>query len=184
MTHQPVWRGVPSKFVRDADYQVNSIGYWPTYSSTTKQEEIALQFSLVGSDAEKGKPREAMVFEIYLNNENSTATNIETDAQWSYYPSEEEVLLFPFFAFQVIGNTKITRDDNTIVRKITMMELPYQDILQIKPLSSCSVIYCSKEAPNSENCSALRNLESECDEIAFVHCQDLERAHMMIKSTV
>jgi len=42
MTHLPVYRGIPSKFVRDADYKTNSIGYWPTYSSTTKQEEIAL----------------------------------------------------------------------------------------------------------------------------------------------
>lgn len=99
MCHQPVYRGVPAKFVRDADFQVNSIGYWPTFSSTTKQEEIALQFSLVGCDSAKGESRSAMVFEIFLSSQNSTPTNIETDAQWSYYPSEEEVLLFPFFAF-------------------------------------------------------------------------------------
>jgi len=66
-----------------------------------------------------------MIFEIYLNNENSTATNIETDAQWSYYPSEEEVLLFPFFSFQVVGTSTFVRDDQTIIKKITMMELPY-----------------------------------------------------------
>ena len=62
-----------------------------------------------------------MIFEIFLNNENSIATNIETDAQWSYYPSEEEVLLFPFFAFQVVSNTRIVEDNAKSVEDSSLL---------------------------------------------------------------
>lgn len=84
----------------------------------------------------------------------------------------------------MVSITNTVREDQTNIKKITLVELPYQNLLQIKPLSSCSLIYCSKEAPNSENCQALRELETENDEVAFVHCADIERAHKMIKAAV
>jgi|TARA_B110001450_G_C17661854_1_gene497603 hypothetical protein len=71
------------------------------------------------------------VFKIYLTKENNPRTHIDTRAkidEWSFHPKEEEVLLFPFFRFVVVGND--VRDDtydNQPVRitEVTLMEIPF-----------------------------------------------------------
>jgi hypothetical protein len=40
-----------------------------------------------------------LIFEIYTNIYNDPPTNIELPPNWSFYPTEQEVLLMPFFCF-------------------------------------------------------------------------------------
>ena len=56
--------------------------------------------------------RQSLIFEIYLTNKNKPNGNIEFDldnktnkSDWTEYPSEEEVLILPFFKFQVVKTT-------------------------------------------------------------------------------
>jgi hypothetical protein len=43
---------------------------------------------------------ELLIFEIYLNNKNEMATSVDlTTGDFTYYKSEEEVLLLPMFTF-------------------------------------------------------------------------------------
>jgi hypothetical protein len=44
---------------------------------------------------------EIILFEIYLS-ENSPYSGIICKDNWSFKPNEEEILLLPFFTFQVI----------------------------------------------------------------------------------
>jgi hypothetical protein len=45
-----------------------------------------------------------VIFEIFVNKENDPPTNVELPSNWSYW-NEAEVLLMPFFCFQVISIT-------------------------------------------------------------------------------
>jgi hypothetical protein len=62
-----------------------------------------------------------MLFEIYLSNSNTTATNVDlANGDFTYFSAEEEVLLLPNFCFQVTDihrdskatEVKMRRDDN------------------------------------------------------------------------
>jgi len=79
---------------------------------TTQSRNRALINSRLTHDYIKDKVNyndfegELLLFEIYLNNKNGISTNIElSTGDFTYYQSEEEVLLMPMFTFQV---TKIT----------------------------------------------------------------------------
>ena len=52
---------------------------------------------------EYGADKNIIIFEVYVSNENSPATNLELPQSWSFYETEKEVLLLPFFCFQVIS---------------------------------------------------------------------------------
>ena len=66
-----------------------------------------------------------MIFRIFVSSQNSPLSNIEIpDGDWTYYPSEQEVLLFPFFAYQVL---KAKVEDG--VTEVTLVELPFQNLL-------------------------------------------------------
>lgn len=56
----------------------------------------------------------ALIFEIYLSNKNSPNTNIELPEDWSLHPIENEVLLLPYFGFQVtqIQEKQFSRDED------------------------------------------------------------------------
>jgi len=51
-----------------------------------------------------------IIFEIYLNNYNNTATHIDlAKGDFSYYTANQEVLLMPMFTFQVTNIRKETK---------------------------------------------------------------------------
>jgi hypothetical protein len=78
------------------DYKPFYLHYWPGFSSTSKSREFAMKRSRGKDSSER-----ALIFEIYTN-QNTPVTNIDLPRNWSFYPSEEEVLLLPFFCFQVV----------------------------------------------------------------------------------
>jgi len=58
-TQYPCWRGMAAKFVQMEDYELGKLGYWPTFSSSTKSKEVAMSF--LDSD----KP--SVLLKIYLS---------------------------------------------------------------------------------------------------------------------
>ena len=68
----PVWRGMSSAYINMQDYEPGKIGYWPTFSSTTKNKITAIQFSNTG-DATKEK----VLMKIYLTRKNSPISHID-----------------------------------------------------------------------------------------------------------
>jgi len=66
-----------------------------------------------------------------LTKENNPRTHIDTRGnsdEWSFHKTEEEVLLFPHFCFQVVGNQ--IRNDHygakeVLISEITLMEIPF-----------------------------------------------------------
>ena len=90
-----------------------------------------------------------MIFEIYVNNLNDPPTNIELPKSWSFYPSEEEVLLLPFFCFQVLN---IYDDIENNIKRIKIIEIPYQNFLSIKKeIYYSRVIWIDSNIDNKEN---------------------------------
>ena len=69
-----------------------------------------------------------MIFEIYLTDKNDPQTNIEIPADWSFKPKEKEVILLPFFAFQVVYISTVNEDFSKLT-KITLVEIPFQNCL-------------------------------------------------------
>jgi hypothetical protein len=143
--HQPVWRGMSSAFISQSDYEPGKIGYWPTFSSTTKNKNTAISFSNTG-----GGDSERVLMKIYLSKENSPISHIDCigskkfynnqrqqikEDEYSFYPGEEEVLLFPYFGFLVVSNTK---DEEQNIRTVTLQEIPMQDNLSTKKIDVVS----------------------------------------------
>ena len=115
--HLPVYRGVNTKFINIDDYKPGTIGFWPGFTSTTEDYEVAKLFAVQAS-----YDKEPTVFKIYLSADNNPVTNVELPPDWSFFPGEAEVFLFPHFAFQVIG---VTRNKATTVTEISIIELPF-----------------------------------------------------------
>ena len=99
-----------------SDYSENSIGQWPLFQSCTKDLKIAHYFSKeCQKELEGGKyvdrfDGHLLIFEIFLNNQNETATHINMlNDDFTWYQSEEEVLLMPMFTFQVTKVVKETK---------------------------------------------------------------------------
>jgi|TARA_B110001450_G_C17381067_1_gene383742 hypothetical protein len=79
---------------------------------------------------------------IFLSSENSPKTHIDLihgntipgadESDLSFYLGEEEVLLFPYFAYQVLRvEEKFLKQKNTYLKTIVMMELPFQNLLKL-----------------------------------------------------
>jgi hypothetical protein len=64
--------------------------YWTAFSSTSKDENIAKRFA----------SNNGIIFIIKIS-ENRPYHNLEIPLDWSYFPSEKEVLLMPNFHFRV-----------------------------------------------------------------------------------
>ena len=94
--NSPVYRGgkVNLKNIKEGD-----IKSWPTFTSTSASKEKAIEFK---DQAPSGK---GVLTKIFINGQNSPQTYIDcrtNQLDWSFYPSEEEILLLPFFTFQVM----------------------------------------------------------------------------------
>lgn len=102
--HKPVWRGVNFQKAAWADYAPGTIGMFPRYSSTTKSRDVASNFSRHGPAAAGTYDGRQCLFKIYLSKRNEPVTHVdlalgENPMDFSFYPSEEEVLLLPYFCF-------------------------------------------------------------------------------------
>jgi hypothetical protein len=82
-----------------------------------------------------------------LSGQNQPSSHIElTGKDFSWYESEKEVLLAPFFTFQVVDMTESKKDElisvtlsngkkktfYTKITTVTLVELSYQDILKTR----------------------------------------------------
>ena len=122
-----------------------------------------------------------MIFEIYLSGSNTPCTNIELPRSWSFYPSEQEVLLLPFFCFQVLSVT-YHKDTNTTIIKV--IEIPYQNLLAIRPISLSRVIWIDPNVHNSENHKYRLKFEDNFKNIGFSYATEIDEAVSQINSTV
>lgn len=79
---------------------------------------------------------------IFLTSNNNPKTHIDLihgniiqgadESDLSFYIGEEEVLLFPYFAYQVLRiEEKFIKEKNTYLKTIVMIELPFQNLLKI-----------------------------------------------------
>ena len=73
---------------------------------------------------------------------------MDTLNQWTFKEHEEEVLLFPYFTFQVMSQEKYENvtderyDGISEIILITLVEIPFQNILRLREVHSLSVIWC------------------------------------------
>ena len=95
------------------------------------------------------------------------------------FEQEQEVLLFPYFAFQV-RNTTVC--DNVTI--ITLVELPFQDLLQIRELHYQSLIWCDMDKSSFVSTFDNQDIKNKLREVNYVYCSDLEKCHKLIQSTV
>jgi len=127
-----------------------------------------------------------VIFKIYLNDQNETATSIDltshADSKFTYFKKEEEVLLLPLFSFQVTevyeGSKKEIKgvDANgheekfiAKVTEITLAELPYTNLLNMKYIHESSLIWYTngdyQEAKDLEDNAIVK------DKISYAHCK-------------
>ena len=176
--HKPVYRGVSAEFIKETDYIQGSIGFWPTFSSTSTDANIGYGFARQAA-RRLGADAIPVVFEIYISSKNNFPTNIHTaieNEEWSYWPNEQEVLLFPFFAFQVV-KVVIKKE----IKHIVLIELPYQNLMKIREISACSLIFCTEEAEGSKAAQTIAGIEQACPLVKYVHCPDMKSAHLAIQ---
>ena len=117
MGSEPVYRGMSIKFFNENDYKHNSILYWPRFSSTTRDKAVSLNF------AKMDIKDDFLIFEIYLSKASGVSTNICLPDDWSFFKSEQEVLLLPFFQFQVVATRHETNYERD-TRIVTLVEIP------------------------------------------------------------
>ena len=81
-----------------------------------------------------------VINKIYLTNKNTPNTHIDCVGskylgkdgdEYSFFPAENEVLIFPFLTFQVLG-FKQTHKKHFDDVEITIVELPFQNTLSIE----------------------------------------------------
>ena len=69
LTQFPVWRGMSAEYTNMSDYELGKLGYWPTFSSSTKQKSVALSFM--------PKDKAGVLLKIFLSAENNPTTHID-----------------------------------------------------------------------------------------------------------
>jgi hypothetical protein len=90
------------------------------------------------------------VFEIYISTISKPCTALDLPKDWSFYPKEEEVLLMPFFCFQVVSIKKRTEGPFPITL-ITLLEIPYQNFLNMRKITLNSLIWADSNMSSAEN---------------------------------
>jgi len=81
---------------------------------------------------------EGVILKIFLTKENHPYNHVDCAGvklmkgqnEFTFFPSEEEVLLFPYFGFLALNIEKL--QDNDKIDLITLLEIPFQDNLDIK----------------------------------------------------
>ena len=100
-THKPVFRGISSTHFDPNDYKQNSIGFWPCFTSTSTDIQVAEEFSDNGNFSSPGdiENKDRVIFKIYLTSYNYPRSAIDLPASYTFIPREKEVLLMPHFPF-------------------------------------------------------------------------------------
>ena len=146
-TNEPVYRGVKASCIDLGDYRPGSIGFWPAFSSTSKYMNIAQRFSSMTAG---GSTESIAVFQIYPSPKSAkVATNIDLPKDWSFY-NEGEVLLLPYFCFQVVQQTEVEQDGFKLI-KITLVEIPGQDLLSVRHITFKRLIWADMDMSSREN---------------------------------
>lgn len=70
------------------------------------------------------------IFKIYTSKQNQPATKVLAKKDWSFFPSESEILLMPMFCFQVVDIEKVDSEDLPNTTIITVIEIPRQNLLK------------------------------------------------------
>jgi hypothetical protein len=116
-------------------YVIGHRYYWSAFSSTSKSLDIAKEF---------GGPT-AVIFVMTVA-KNAPYHNIEINPGWSYFPREQEVLLFPNFYFEV---TKI--ENKGPLTMIHVREISHSNILSFKRFNQKKLIWADTNINSDEN---------------------------------
>ncbi|TNV83129.1 hypothetical protein FGO68_gene10046 [Halteria grandinella] len=169
-----LYRGVPKSYANVEEYQIGRLHYWQALSSTSKSYTVALRF------AQRDKtPADAVIFKITCS-ENKPITKYEVLPDWSFYPSEQEVLLMPNFCF-VVEDIHINKLGVTIVE---VKEVPHQNILQPRKLHMTRVIWIDRNFRNEQNQSYRQKFEQSFKAYGFKIVGTIEDALIQINKTV
>jgi hypothetical protein len=90
------------------------------------------------------------LFEIYITGDQSPSTNIKLPPTWTNYPTEKEVLLLPYFCFMVTGNRQVILNNKKCVI-VTLVEMPKQNLLEIRPIILSRLIWIDPYMYSDEN---------------------------------
>lgn len=97
-----------------------------------------------------GSPETTAVFQIYLSPKSAkVVTNIDLPKNWSFY-NEGEVLLLPYFCFQVVQQKEEVQDSFKLI-KITLVEIPGQDLLTVRQITFKRLIWADMDMSSAEN---------------------------------
>ena len=143
---------------------------------------------------------ELLLFEIYLNNKNAISTNIElSTGDFTYYQSEEEVLLMPMFTFQV---TKVTTSQDkvtiymdrnnknpikAIVTTITLVQIPFLELIKIRPIFETSLVWHNiNSALNNQDVNNMANWLQKVSELSAVleYCRTPEEVFGCVDQSI
>ncbi|TNV83570.1 hypothetical protein FGO68_gene7448 [Halteria grandinella] len=177
----PVYRGISLARVNLDQYKVGSVGYWPSFTSTSKDMKVALGFSKMEREQSK-----KFLFEIYLTGQNQPASNIEFQSGWSTFEDEHEVLLYPFFSFHVVAHreTQITEADKVCPCKIvTLIEMPCQNLLEIRKMHLSRLIWLDP-FDSTENQQSSQLLENRFKALGYARGYTIEEGIKLINQTV
>lgn len=167
------------------DYKINSIGFFPCFTSTSCNYAQAFGFS-----AKFGNAAHGILFRIYLTKHNSPQTHIDTRGNsddWSFHKTEEEVLIFPHFCFQVVGNTTRNErygDKEFRLSEITLMEIPFQNQLQLSDHSYISLIWLEEESHKVDHFAKQKEIQESLANVIILHARSEEEALKMLKNSV
>ena len=93
--------------------------YWPSFTSCTMSLEVAEEW--IRKRLALSENSNVVLFVVTINNENiSNKLNI---SKFSKFPSEQEVLLLPYFSFKVTRNQPFKKDINGLSRTISIIEV-------------------------------------------------------------
>ena len=92
---------------------------------------------------------------------------------------DKQVLLLPFFTFQV-QKIKV-KDDLT---QICLVELPFQNLLKIHPVSEIAVIWCDDSLSNSEQFTVKDKIEKTYPHVSMFFCTEMEECHKHLSQSM
>lgn len=95
---KPVYKAVYAYDVDIEKYKLNKVHIWNGFSICTKKRAAAIDRSRKDKSGQN-----AFLFEIHLSNKNRPVTSLDLPKGWSFNPGHREVLIKPFFCFQVLG---------------------------------------------------------------------------------
>ena len=155
--NKPVFRGLsPHGSFNPVDFQLNSIGYFNKFSSSSTQDYVANRFSYRGQ-ADRGTfDGELLRFRIFCTSKNEPRNHVKLDSpDWTFYPIEEEVNLLPFFQWQVSkieqhAEAEVHDSPDSVLGKariteITFVEIPFQNHLRFRRIEQSSIIIFKME---------------------------------------